>query len=502
MSARMLRVLAGCFVLLLGCGRTAPVRPGHLPPVLTCALSVEPRALDFDTTPPGGRVLRELVLRNEGNGPCTIAALTLGATNDATFALQNPPALPLELLPAGTASVIVAFNAGPAALPAVRKGTLEVVSDDAVEPRVTVTLTARISFCALVPTPSPLDFGNVALNTSVNGHVSLVNQGTLACDVSGLALEAGTDPNFTLLPQPTSFTVAPGASATVALSFSGRDSAPPHLREGHLVFRANDAVTPQGRVLLSAYINTLCTEAGQFIYTVDNDGRFSRFDPRTLSYLDIAPLSCPTSASPFSMNVDQNAIAWVIFSDGHLFRVDTANGACSATAYQPNQGGFFTYGMGSAFDSSTGTDTLYLAGLPSVPGATTSPLGSLAFPSLTVTPLGIMQQTSVELAGTGDGQLWAFSPASTGPAVLSRIDRTSGANLERYELPTVTSVGGWAIKFFGGAFYIFIGSDIWKVERSSLDPMRTNPVTAPARVLVSAGRDIVGAGVSTCAPVQ
>ena len=324
----------------------------------------------------------------------------------------------------------------------------------------------------------------------------------MACEVSGLALEAGTDPNFTLLPQPTTFTVAAGSSASVALTFSGRDSAPPHLREGHLVFRSNDAVAPQGRVPLSAYINTLCTEAGQFIYTVDNDGRFSRFDPRTLGYLDIAPLRCPTSASPFSMNVDQNAIAWVIFSDGNLFRVDTANGACTATAYQPNQSGFFTFGMGSAFDSSTGADTLYLAGLSSASGAQTSPLGSLAFPSLTVTALGTINQTSAELAGTGDGQLWAFSPAGTGPALLSRVDRTTGSTLERYQLPTVTSVGGWAIKFFGGAFYLFIGSDIWKVERSSLDPTRINPVTPPVRVLITAGRDIVGAGVSTCAPVQ
>ena len=74
--------------------------------------------------------------------------------------------------------------------------------------------------------------------------------------------------------------------------------------------------------------------------------------------------------------------------------------------------------------------------------------------------------------------------------------------LERYRLPTVDSTGGWAIKFFGGAFYLFIGPDIWRVNRSSLDPSQPEPRTPPVKVLSSPGRDIVGAGVSTCAPTQ
>ena len=495
----MQRVLAGCLLLLLGCGRTAPVKPGVPPPVTSCALSVEPRSLDFGALVPGGRAQRELVLRNEGDGPCTLEAITLGAANDATFALENGPPLPRPLGPGFSLSVLVSFTAGAASLPVERQGTLVVHSSDPDEPEVSVALAARLSFCVLVPSPSPLDFGNVALNTTAHGHVTLSNQGTAACTVSGLGLEPGTDSNFALPAQPTRFTVEPGSGATVALTFSARISAPPHLREGHLAFRSNDPLTPQGRVALSAYINTLCTEAGQYIYTVDNDGRFSRFDPTTLSYLDIGPLHCPTTGSPFSMNVDQSAVAWVIFSDANLFRVDTATGACTATAYQPNQAGFSTYGMGSTFDSATGQDTLFLANWSA--GAASS-LGTLSFPSLTVTPVGALDMTSAELAGTGDGQLWAFAPSRGSPAELARINPATAAVMERYSLPTVTSVGGWAIKFFGGAFYIFIGSDIWRVERASLDPTRPNPTSPPTRVLVSAGRDIVGAGVSTCAPVQ
>ena len=489
----MLRAFAAC-LSLLACGRTAPVRPGPQPPVYVCELTVEPRRIDFGALVPGARASRELVLRNVGDASCALESLTLSAQNHPTFTVEGLP-WPRTLGPDESVALNVSFSAGAPVLPAERRGTLEVHTSDGLEPGVTVPLSARVLFCKVTASPAPLDFGNVGLNLTANGHVTLANQGSLDCAVSGVALEPGTDPNFALPVQPTGFALAPGGSAVVNLTFSARDSAPPHARQGQLSFRSNDVVTPQGRVALLAYINTLCTEAGQYIYTVDNDGRFSRFDPLTLSYLDVAPLRCPTSASPFSMNVDQNAVAWIIFSDGKLFRVDTATGDCRATGYRPNQAGFFTYGMGSTFDSSTGLYTLFLAN-------TTSVLGTLAFPSLTVTSIGSFPLASSELAGTGDGQLWAFVPPRGSAAVLARLDPSNAALLERYELPTIDSVGGWAIKFFGGSFYVFIGADIWKVERSSLDPMQLHPVRPPIKVLVSEGRDIVGAGVSTCAPTQ
>lgn len=481
-------------LLVLACGRTEPVRPGPTSPTFPCELTVEPRALDFGVLAPGARAAKELVVRNVGDGLCALDALVLGGANDPTFSFEGP-SWPRVLGPDESLAMSVTFFAGAPVLPAERKGTLEVRTDDQAEPRVTIELRAKVAFCRLVASPDPLDFGNVTLNTTRTGQVTLTNQGSVDCLASGLRLDAQTDSNFSLPPQPASFTVAPGASTAVSVQFAARTSAPPHLREGHLEFDSNDAVSARGRVALSAFINTICTEAGQYIYTVDNDGRFSRFDPLTLAYVDIAQLRCPTSSSPFSMNLDQSGIAWIIFADAQLFRVDATTGACTATAYQPNQQGFSTYGMGSAFDSRTGVDTLYLA-------APDSRLGSLAFPSLTVSAIGSFPLGSSELAGTGDGQLWAFVPPRGASAVLARLDPATARILEQYSLPNITSVGGWAIKFFGGSFYVFIGSDIWRVERRGLDPTRPEPTIAPVRVLVTPGRDIVGAGVSTCAPTQ
>ena len=111
----------------------------------------------------------------------------------------------------------------------------------------------------------------------------------------------------------------------------------------------------------------------------------------------------------------------------------------------------------------------------------------------------------VEVAGTGDGQLWVFTPAlgsTTGTPVLARLDRNTAQTLEEYDVSGITSVGGFAIKFFGGSFYIFVGEDVWQVDRASLVPGQAQPTTPPQLVFSNPGRDVVGAGVSTCAPVQ
>jgi hypothetical protein len=282
----------------------------------------------------------------------------------------------------------------------------------------------------------------------------------------------------------------------VTVAFDSNTSDLPHLRTGTLDVVADDVTF---EVPLQAFMNTVCNAAGQYVYTVDSNGTFSRFDPRTLTYLDLGSLNCPTYGNPFSMNVDQHGVAWVLFTDDRIYRVDTTTAACTATSYVPDQQGFNTFGMGSVFDSSTGNDTLYLAASDS------SALGTLSMTSFQVASSGSISLGSVELAGTGDGQLWAFAPAdasASGQAVLGRIDRTTGATLEHYNMSNITSTGGFAMKFFGGAFYVFIGGDVWKVDRSSLNPTRTTPTTAPTRVLRDASRDIVGAGVSTCAPVQ
>ncbi len=102
-----------------------------------------------------------------------------------------------------------------------------------------------------------------------------------------------------------------------------------------------------------------------------------------------------------------------------------------------------------------------------------------------------------ELTGTADGQLFAFFPDAKG-AFIQQLDRHSGKGVGRRMLvgsPDGT-VNGWAFAFWGGVFYVFVTIDdnsmVIAVDRKTGNH-RIIREHLPYR--------IVGAGVSTCAPL-
>jgi hypothetical protein len=250
-----------------------------------------------------------------------------------------------------------------------------------------------------------------------------------------------------------------------------------------------------------------CAAGAQWIYTVDINNTLSAFHPDTLQFVDIGTLSCPAKgATPFSMGVDRNADAWVLYSDGDIFQVNTSDASCTATTYKAGQSGLQLFGMGFSADQTTqsanGTDTLYIAGGKSVSATVSATLATLSFPALTVSTIGSVTGWP-ELTGTGDGELWGFSPSSqntTSTPTLSQIDKATGASQTTFQLDSIAgNPDAWAQGFYGGAFFIFLkrGSDsstnVYEVQRA--DGGLTTAVP-------STGREIVGAGVSTCAPVS
>ena len=105
-----------------------------------------------------------------------------------------------------------------------------------------------------------------------------------------------------------------------------------------------------------------CPDAGAtLVYVLGRANELYSFFPPTLGFTDIGTIGCPSTSSPNSMAVTRSGIAFAGFLDGHLFEVSTANAACKATPYQPNQDGFLTFGMGYAGDLDGG-ETLYVAG--------------------------------------------------------------------------------------------------------------------------------------------
>jgi hypothetical protein len=465
-----------------------------------CTLSVSPLAVDFGRVPIDTTATASVSVLNTGRDLCEVAGIALGQGSDPQFALGSGQVDHFSLAPGAGQSIGVAFHPTDMATPHHRTGQLVLQSTDSKRASVTVPLSADIDIgCVLAIAPDKLDFGNVILNASASRAVTLVNNGTSVCQVSGVGFSSDTDPNFTFdAGQARAFAVQPGANQTISVTFGAFDSAPPHSRTGTLVLQTGNPRAPTESIPLSVTISSPCVAASRWIYTVDSDGTFSHFDPATLTFTDIGVLSCPNERDgPFSMAVDQHAVAWVVYNDGNLFKVDTGTGRCEATSFQAGQPGFSLFGMGFVFDPSTGIDTLYIAGTDSLADRQSN-LATVSFPSLKLTSIGLVAAGNAELTGTGDGGLWAFVPSDENPdgkAVLVRLDPASGKTLETYEYPTLSDVSGsWAVKFWGGSFWIFLDQSVYEVPRATPQAIRY--------VMDYTGDgNIVGAGVSTCAPL-
>jgi len=242
------------------------------------------------------------------------------------------------------------------------------------------------------------------------------------------------------------------------------------------------------------------SESCSNIFVVALDRTFSAFDPRTKTFRDIGKLSCattPATALPFSMAVARDGFAYVLYTNGELFKVSTDNLACTKTTYQPDAT-YRVFGMGFSTDApGSMTDTLFIAGGPMVTSA--SKLGRLSVSSFMPSP-GPDLVGWPELTGTGDAQLWGFFPEGSAMPFVARIDKTTGAFLTNYPAAALAgSPDSWAFAFFGGSFWIFYDRDtdtsshVWEMK------LANGMVT---EALGDTGRKIVGAGVSTCVPLM
>jgi hypothetical protein len=233
---------------------------------------------------------------------------------------------------------------------------------------------------------------------------------------------------------------------------------------------------------------------GIFVFEERNNLYF--FDPVKLQFTFIGNLACNNNgASPFSMAVDRNGIAWVEYTNGRLFIVDTYTAQCGPTMYQPGQHGFVNFGMGFAADGPNAqTETLYLARSDFNGMGATPELGSLDTKNLLITDIAPLTGNA-ELTGTGAGELWGFF--ATNAPHYGRIDKKTGAVNPDIATPKLGNVTNDAFAFaaFGGFFWVFLAPQGANTTVYKLDP-NNGSVTAVA----NANFIVVGAGVSTCAP--
>ena len=238
-----------------------------------------------------------------------------------------------------------------------------------------------------------------------------------------------------------------------------------------------------------------CSAAAELVYAVDEAGDFLSFDPRKLPgdpFTVIGRLGCSDFGTPFSMAVDRNGIAWVLYSNGDVFEVSITDATCKRPATYHSALGDF--GMGYVMDAPNATtETMYVA--PRSFGT----LATLVPHTANLHSVGRLDAgggANPELTGTRDARLYGFFPSQIGPSFVQEIDKASGHVIG----PTwplgdqVLDVNAYAFAQWGGVFYVFVaGSDgaaVHAVDKTGAYWIARDHV--PYR--------ITGAGVSTCAP--
>jgi hypothetical protein len=238
-----------------------------------------------------------------------------------------------------------------------------------------------------------------------------------------------------------------------------------------------------------------CSAESQFVYVLDSGAMLYRFNPPTLEFTPIGLLNCPTVfGTPFSMAVDRDANAWVVYTDGAVFQVNTTTAVCTPTAYQAGQQGWSTFGMGfSTAGVGSTVDGLFVSDAVLNQG-----LATIDTQSLQLQPIGAYDQLAAraELTGTGDGRLFgAFEGA---PYIVAEIDKSNAhiiSQAPQDPIQYAPSSSNFAFAFWGGTFWLFVGPG------TSTDVFHYDPVASSTTLVKSVPQVIVGAGVSTCAPI-
>jgi hypothetical protein len=255
-----------------------------------------------------------------------------------------------------------------------------------------------------------------------------------------------------------------------------------------------------------------CAVGAELVYVVDVEDNLLSFDPRTNAFTPVGRLDCPAGdtwadfgegrATPFSMAVDRQARAWILYSSGEIFWVDTATAACTRSHSRPGT----PTSSSSAWPSSArgwGRPTRRCT-WPAGRSARSNAAGSARSTPWRagVTEVGALpeHEYGAELTGNGNGELWAYWPGVE--SVVARVDKASATVEQDWSLPPLFGQpAGWAFAHWGGRYFVFISESDGDGDVTSR-VLRFDPASGDTSVAVpETGRRIVGAGVSTCAPV-
>ena len=199
-------------------------------------IAVSPTTHNFGLMQLGNSASQSFTISNEGTGALNVSALDLTGSAAAEFSITS--GAPGSIPPGGNMAVEVTFT--PLTLGA-KSAALEISSDDPDENPVVVPLSATVvpgnDPADIAVSPLSVDFGNVIPGSSAGATVTVANEGQQELFVYSSALGGANPSEFAIVSGAAPFSVLPGTSHEIALSFN------PTLPAGFsasLVIQSND----------------------------------------------------------------------------------------------------------------------------------------------------------------------------------------------------------------------------------------------------------------------
>lgn len=250
---------------------------------------------------------------------------------------------------------------------------------------------------------------------------------------------------------------------------------------------------------------TDCAEAATYVYVIDSDNTLYKFDPKVASKSAFTPMGvvdCGKGTSPNSMAIARDGTAYVDVMNGTsckgVYKVDIKTAECKgATPFSCGTSGFGQFGMGFSTNSaSTTAESLFIGDTGGAKMATLDPSSGA------VKVVGTLPASGPEFTGNAAGELWAFMPQAS-PPKAAQLDKATGKAIKTFNLDALkssifVSPSAWAFAFWGGDYYIFLQGDV----DSSTNVWKMTTSGAVTKYIANTGFRIVGAGVSTCAPLS
>jgi hypothetical protein len=259
-----------------------------------------------------------------------------------------------------------------------------------------------------------------------------------------------------------------------------------------------------------------CVGTGEGIYLLSDTGVLWTFDPDTLEFEELGAVECPTTGWPTAMAVDRQGgalLAYVVDPVGagvpptiETFAIELGDPSACEAAVLPLPDDRMLAGTGYASASAADPcDDLYLFARSAVDDAPGTSAIARVDDDGNWVELGAAPWMSAQLSGTGDGRLFAFAFAAGdegnfGEASLVELDKNDAAVVEAVDVPQGSDGDSMAFAFWGGDAWFF--TDGWhdtsvvrRLDHDGSDGGGTSVVVdeTPMRIM--------GAGVSTCAPI-